>query len=94
MAEPAEPASGPSTTSPLWIAVGVLLLIGIVLPLLVSIYDQHDPTLWGFPFFYWFQFLLIPIVSLLTYTAYKLSQRATDRDRHAKGLESGAGEQR
>jgi membrane protein implicated in regulation of membrane protease activity len=94
MAEPAEPASGPSPTSPLWIAVGVLLLIGIIVPLLVGVYDQHDPTLWGFPFFYWFQFLLIPIVSLLTFTAYKLSQRATDRDRRAAKLDSGAGEQR
>ena len=94
MAEPAEPASGPSNISPLWIAVGVLLLIGIIVPLLVGIYDQHDPTLWGFPFFYWFQFLLIPIVSLLTFTAYKLSQRATDRDRRAARLDSRGGERR
>ena len=92
MADPAEPASGPSTTRPLWIAVGILLLIGIVLPLLVGIYDQHDPTLWGFPFYYWFQFLLIPVVSLLTFIAFRLSLRATQKDRPTFGLPAEPGD--
>jgi membrane protein implicated in regulation of membrane protease activity len=66
--------------------VGVLLAVGIVVPLLVPIYDSATPTLWGFPFYYWFQFLLIPIVSGLTYTAFRLSLRATEKDRPAFGL--------
>ena len=68
------------------IAVGVLLAIGIVLPLLVPIYDQDSPRLLGFPFFYWFQFLLIPVVSALTYVAFRLSLRSTHREREAVGL--------
>jgi membrane protein implicated in regulation of membrane protease activity len=68
------------------IVVAVLLAIGIVLPLLVPIYDQEDPRFLGFPFYYWFQFLLIPVVSVLTYVAFRLSLRSTHREREAVGL--------
>jgi hypothetical protein len=57
---------------------GVLLAVAIVVPLLVGIYDREDPTLFGFPFFYWFQFLLIPVTSAATYLAFRL---VTPRDR-------------
>ena len=40
-------------------------------PLLVGIYARNDPKLWGFPFFYWFQFLLIPVAAALTTVAYQ-----------------------
>jgi hypothetical protein len=66
--------------------VAVLLGLGILVPLLVPLYDTEDPSLWGFPFYYWFQFLLIPIVSLMTYVAFKLSLRATRDDRTRFGL--------
>jgi hypothetical protein len=68
------------------VTVAVLLGLGILVPLLVPLYDQEDPTLWGFPFYYWFQFLLIPIVSAMTFTAFKLSLRATRQDRTRFGL--------
>ncbi|MGZ4437940.1 MAG: DUF3311 domain-containing protein [Nocardioides sp.] len=77
------PASG--STRPLWVAVGVLLAVGVIAPLLVGTYAREAPSLFGFPFYYWYQFLLIPIVSLLTFTAFKLSQTATARDRAARG---------
>jgi Protein of unknown function (DUF3311) len=80
--------SGPRRTSGAWLAVYVCLGIGIVVPLLVFLYDQEKPTFIGFPFYYWFQFLLIPIVSALTYTAFRISLRATERDRKAFGLPS------
>jgi hypothetical protein len=59
--------------------VAGLLLLGIVPPLLVGIYDREDPTLWGFPFYFWFQFLLIPVTSVLTYVAYRLVTRGGER---------------
>lgn len=65
--------------------VGALLAIGMVVPLLVPIYDQVDPTLWGFPFYYWFQFAMIPVVSVLTFVAFRLSEAATRRDREDRG---------
>ena len=76
-----------------WVVVGVLLAIGIIVPLLVGIYDKADPTLLGFPFYYWFQFALIPVVSILTYIAFKLSERATVADRERAGLRGKAEEQ-
>jgi hypothetical protein len=57
-----------------WAIVTVLLVPAIVLPLLVGIYARTDPELWGFPFFFWFQFLLIPIAATLTTTAYQLTK--------------------
>jgi membrane protein implicated in regulation of membrane protease activity len=77
-------ATAPTDTKPIWIVVGLLLAVGIVVPLLVWLYDTETPALGGFPFFFWFQFLLIPIVSGLTYVAFRLSQTATARDREAR----------
>ena len=69
-----------------WVVVAVLLGIGIVVPLLVGIYARETPTLWGFPFFYWFQFVMIPVVSVLTFVAFRLSLSATAHDRPTFGL--------
>ncbi|QWZ08910.1 DUF3311 domain-containing protein [Nocardioides panacis] len=69
-----------------WAVVAVLLGIGIVVPLLVGLYDRETPTLWGFPFFYWFQFAMIPVVSVLTFVAFRLSLSATAKDRPTFGL--------
>jgi hypothetical protein len=57
-----------------WALVLILLAPAVVLPLLVGVYDRTDPTLWGFPFYYWFQFLLIPIAAVLTISAYLLTR--------------------
>lgn len=70
----------------LWIVVGILLLPPIVVPLLVGLYAKEDPTLWGFPFYYWFQFLLIPCAAVFTVTAYYVAKEAVRRDRAARGL--------
>ena len=61
-----------------WVA-GVLLAVAIVVPLLVGIYDREDPTLFGFPFFYWFQFALIQFASAFTYAAFRLVTPSTKR---------------
>ncbi len=73
-------------TGTTWAVVRALLVVGIVVPLLVPLYARQTPSLFGFPFFYWFQFLMIPIVSALTYTAFRLSLRATEKDRRVLGL--------
>jgi len=72
------------------VVVAVLLGIGIVVPLLVFAYDSETPVLLGFPFYYWFQFLMIPIVSALTFTAFKISEAAARRDRARFGLPADA----
>ena len=67
-----------------WQLVAVLLAVAIVVPLLVFLYDSETPTLLGFPFYYWFQFLLIPVVSVLTFAAFRISVSATRRDREER----------
>jgi hypothetical protein len=64
----------------------VLLGLGIVVPLLVRLYDSETPALFGFPFYYWFQFAMIPVVSLFTFIAFRLSLRATAQERPLYGL--------
>jgi len=72
------------TSSGWWVVILVLLAPAVVVPLWVPLYDKTDPTLWGFPFFYWFQFAMILMSAALTLIAYVLSQHA-DRRRRGEG---------
>ena len=74
----------------LWTVIGVILVPCIVVPLLVGLYDQTDPTLFGFPFFFWFQFLLIIVVTSLTGFCYWLSLIAERKKREEHGIEGRA----
>ncbi|MCW2767386.1 MAG: hypothetical protein JWO11_3345 [Nocardioides sp.] len=76
----ASPGAGSSSRG-LWLLIYLLLLPAVVVPLLVPLYDKTDPTLFGFPFFYWFQFALIPCAAALTFAAYLVSKVADARDR-------------
>ncbi len=51
----------------------LLLLIPCVLTLAVPFYNFDAPRLFGFPFFYWFNLLLVPISALFIYAADKVS---------------------
>jgi uncharacterized membrane protein YgcG len=57
-------------------AVTVLVLAPFVALLWVSSYAKEEPRLWGFPFFYWYQFLWVFIASASTWLAYVLVRRA------------------
>jgi hypothetical protein len=69
-----------------WLLVLVLLLPAVVVPLLVPIYNRTDPTLFGFPFFFWFQFALILGAVVLTVSAYLVARSVDRNDRVAHGL--------
>ena len=71
------------SSSARWTLIVVLLAPAVGLPLLVPLYDSEDPTLLGFPFYYWFQLALIPVAVVLTVIAYYLA-KAGDRDRAAQ----------
>jgi hypothetical protein len=75
------PAPTRRSSSGLWVLIVVLLVPPVVLPLWVPLYDKTDPTLWGFPFFYWFQFAMILMSAALTVVAFALSTRADRRRR-------------
>jgi hypothetical protein len=66
-------------------AVAVILLIGIVAPLLVSTYDQVEPRLLGFPFFYWYQLLWVFIAAGLCALSFWLLKRERDHYNRTRG---------
>jgi hypothetical protein len=48
-----------------------LLLIPYIGLLWVPFYNHVEPKLFGFPFFYWYQLLWVPISALLTWIVYR-----------------------
>jgi hypothetical protein len=68
-----------------WIS-GVLLAIAVVVPLLVSTYAKDEPRLWGFPFFYWYQFLWVFLSAILVSICYWLVITEERKRRAAQGL--------
>jgi len=66
----------------------VLLLAPFVALLWVSSYAKDSPRLFGFPFFYWYQFMWVLISAGATFLAYVLVRRvepARERLEHRSG---------
>jgi hypothetical protein len=57
----------PAGRSWLWL----LLLIPYIALLWLPFYNDTHPSFAGFPFFYWYQFLWVPLTSLLIYVVYR-----------------------
>jgi hypothetical protein len=49
----------------------LLLLLPFVFLLWLPFYNHAEPSLAGFPFFYWYQFLWVPLTSLIAYLVYR-----------------------
>jgi membrane protein implicated in regulation of membrane protease activity len=64
---------------------GVLLAIPLLALLWVPSYAKVEPELWGFPFFFWYQFVWVFICSGLTWTAYRLTLSARGKTAHKVG---------
>ena len=47
-----------------------LLLLPFIGLLWTPFYDRDLPSLFGFPFFYWYQFLWVPLTSLIIGVVY------------------------
>jgi len=71
-----------ATNKPLMAAAVVLLLIPVVALLWVGSYASVEPTVAGFPFFIWYQFVWVFICAACTATALRLIRlaRAPRRD--------------
>jgi hypothetical protein len=64
--------------TPTKIVVSIILLAAIVVPLLVPTYDQKEPRLFGFPFFYWYQLLWVFLCAALVGLSFWLLKRERD----------------
>ena len=73
----------------IWWLIGLLLAAPIVVPLIVPVYAHEDPELFGFPFYYWYQFMWVPLAACLTGLAYLLTKRQQRRDRAARDKNQG-----
>jgi hypothetical protein len=52
----------------------VLLLVPFVALLWVPFYTRTTPKLFGFPFFYWYQFLWVPVTAALVWIVYVVTR--------------------
>lgn len=48
-----------------------LLLLPFIALLWVPFYNAELPSLFGFPFFYWYQFAWVPLTSLIIWIVYR-----------------------
>ena len=55
-----------------------LLLVPIVVPLLVPLYNKVDPTLGSWPLFYWLQLLFVGLGVLTTAIVYRRTRRSPE----------------
>lgn len=58
---------------PWWL---VLLLIPFIATLWLPFYAHYTPTLWGIPFFYWYQFLWVILSVAITALVYAVTRRS------------------
>jgi hypothetical protein len=63
---------------------GVLLTAALAGTLWVPSYNQLTPAFGGFPFFYWYQLMWVPIIAILSGISYLLS-RLAQRDNAPPG---------
>ena len=52
-----------------------LLAIPFIALLSTPLYSRINPVVWGFPFFYWYQFLWIPLSAAITFLVHLNSSR-------------------
>jgi uncharacterized membrane protein len=65
------PGPAPSRASPL----RLLLLVIFVATLAVPFFNKIGPTLFGFPFFYWYQIVCVPLASLLIFIVFRAEDK-------------------
>ena len=85
------PTRSGTSTRGRWLLICLLLAPAVIVPLLVPLYDSEDPTLFGFPFYFWFQLALIPAAVILTGVAFALAKGADRMDRESHGTRRGEG---
>ena len=50
-----------------------MLLVPVLLPLVTPLYNRLEPRLFGFPFFYWSQLVLVLVAMAITTAVHLLT---------------------
>ncbi len=53
----------------------LLLLVPFVMTLAVPLYNRSEPSLWGFPFFYWYLFACLLLMPAVVWVVYRGMRR-------------------
>jgi hypothetical protein len=61
-----------------------LLVVPIVVPLLVPLYNRVEPTLFGWPAFYWIQLAFVALGVLTTSIVYRMTRRSSGERQAAR----------
>ena len=61
-----------------------LLVVPIVVPLLVPLYNKVEPTLFGWPTFYWLQLAFVVLGVLTTSIVYRMTRRSPGEQQAAR----------
>jgi membrane protein implicated in regulation of membrane protease activity len=78
----------PRSRHPLtWALLTILILAPIVATLWVPFYARSKPTVAGFPFFYWYQLMWVPIVAVTSGLAYAIVRSGRARVAAGRGAE-------
>jgi hypothetical protein len=72
MARHARSTKGQARSPAVKATVAVMLTVAIAGALWVPIYARTEPKLGDFPFFYWYQLILVPVTALLCWISYLL----------------------
>ncbi len=58
--------------------IRILLVLVFIITLCVPLFNRTGPTLFGFPFFYWYQMAAVPVSSLLIFLVFRAEDKAED----------------
>jgi hypothetical protein len=76
-----------------WSPWNLLLLVPLLM-LVTPWFNRHDPVVWGMPFFYWFQFLWVPVGVVCVAVVYAMTKDpgvpTPDADPNVDDLDEGA----
>jgi hypothetical protein len=61
----------------------LLLIIPFIALLWVPFYNRDLPALFGFPFFYWYQLLWVPLTAGMIWIVYRHNAKSGDHDAEA-----------
>lgn len=60
--------------------IRILFLVVFIIALWVPAFNRVDPTLFGFPFFYWYQMLVVLISSALIWIVFKVEDKGESEE--------------
>ena len=66
-----------------------LLLVPIVVPLIVPLYNRVEPRLLGWPVFYWLQLVFVVLGVATTSLVYRMTRRSPDERAAAQRAAAG-----